>query len=111
MTAPTPSTVSLGAKGRVLIPVAVRRAAEVNEGTELVVRADGPGRIVVETRAAVQARVWAAAPTPAGLDATADIREARQQDASVSDRVHAERSVAATRDDAGDVLLAHLGLA
>ncbi len=111
MTTPTAPTVSLGAKGRVLIPVAVRRAAEVDEGTELVVRADGPGRIVVETRAAVQARVWAAAPTPAGLDTTADIREVREQDTALSDRIHAERSTATTSDDAGDVLLAHLGLA
>jgi len=104
------ATVSLGAKGRVLIPIAVRHAAELTDGAELVVRSDGPGRIVVETRDAVQARVWADAPTPTGLDTTADVRAARDEDAAVSDRQSAERSAATTDDGAGDRLLAPLGL-
>lgn len=104
------ANVSLGAKGRVLIPVAVRRAAELADGADLVVRSDGPGRIVVETRDAVRARVWADAPTPAGLDTVADVRAMRDEDVEISDRQSAARSATTAGEDAGERLLEFLGL-
>lgn len=107
------AAVSLGAKGRFVIPATVRRAAGIVDGAELVVRSDGPGRVVVETRDSVRARVWAAAPDATGVDATVDIRETRQDDAVLSDQRAAERSAAAADGgtDAGEKLLARLGLA
>ena len=52
----------LGAKGRAVIPAAVRQEAGVEVGQALIAHAEGTGRIVLETPAAVQTRVWAAAP-------------------------------------------------
>lgn len=99
---------TLGPKGRVSLPVAVRRGACIADGAELVAHVDGNGRIVIETRDAIRARVWDAAPGSAGLDATADVRT---QDGVTSDAASATRSETATDGDAGATLLAHLGLA
>jgi bifunctional DNA-binding transcriptional regulator/antitoxin component of YhaV-PrlF toxin-antitoxin module len=102
---------TLGPKGRVSLPVAVRRGACIADGAELVAHVDGNGRIVIETRDAIRARVWDAAPASAGLDATADVRAMRTQDRVTSDAASATRSETATDGDAGAALLAHLGLA
>jgi AbrB family looped-hinge helix DNA binding protein len=53
---------TIGPKGRVVLPVSVRRAAGIEEGVELVARADGEGRIVLETIDALKSRLWAAMP-------------------------------------------------
>ena len=63
--------ISVGPKGRVVLPVAVRRAAGIEEGQDLVAHADGEGRIVLETVAALNARIWAAIPASTG-DAEAE---------------------------------------
>ncbi len=77
----------VGGKGRVVVPAAVRRAAGIDQGAEVVARADGQGRMVIETVESIKARVLASAPEPSGLDVVADDSEA-----------------------AGAALLAHLGL-
>jgi hypothetical protein len=79
----------------------------------MVARAEGPGRIVLETAAAIRSRVWAAAPAPQNLDAAADARSMRDQDNAVSDANFALRLQAPDVDSAdavGERLLTELGL-
>lgn len=106
----------LGAKGRAVIPAAVRQEAGLEVGQTLVARAEGPGRIVLETPAAVQARVWAAAPDQdESADSTRDIRALRGEDTRIAEAAAQRwRSTAVAEDvvgdDPGQVLLRALGL-
>lgn len=108
------SSFHVGAKGRVVLPAALRRAAHIGEGAELVARLVGEGQLLLETKDAVRARVWSAAPQSTGLDTTADVRAMRTQDVELESRNAARREAteggAADSDDAGEALLAHLGL-
>lgn len=117
MSLPSPvvcSSFHIGLKGRVMLPAAVRRAARLVEGDEVVARPDGEGRVVIETVASIRERVWNAAPPPTGLDATADVRAQRDEDSALSqsnmkrrsDELGSEKHSA----EAGAALLAHLGL-
>lgn len=104
----------VGHKGRVMLPAAVRRAARLEEGVEVVARPDGEGRIVIESVDAVRARLWAAAPGASGLDTAVDVREMRQEDQDVV-REGALRQVAdlgseADSEAVGAALFARLGL-
>lgn len=101
--------VVLGAKGRLVLPVAVRRAARIDEGTELIARHVSDGQILLETRDAVRSRVWDAAPEPHELDTSADVRELRSDDARQA-AARQTRSAAATPDLVGAALLERLGL-
>jgi hypothetical protein len=76
----------LEAKRRAVIPAAVHREAEIELGETLIVQAKGPGRIVLETPAALQARVWAAAPSIASRRTPSDMftRSVTMTTASVS---------------------------
>lgn len=49
--------VRLGDKGRVVIPAALRAAAGLPKGADLVGRVDAEGRIVLETREAIKKRL------------------------------------------------------
>ena len=49
----------IDSKRRTVVPAEVLAAAGITEGSELIPHAEGPGRIVFETRAAMQARVRA----------------------------------------------------
>lgn len=104
----------LGAKGRVVVPTAVRREAEIELGQTLIARAEGPGRIVLETPAAVQARVWAAAPMEGEpQDSVRDVRALRDDDNRISERAARRRqgaAVADSQDDLGEALLRVLAL-
>ena len=108
------SSFHVGAKGRVVLPAAIRRAARIAEGDELVARLVGDGQLLLETKDAVRARVWGAAPQSAGLDATEDVRAMRTEDVAVEAQNAAARETAlgseADSDAAGAALLAHLGL-
>jgi bifunctional DNA-binding transcriptional regulator/antitoxin component of YhaV-PrlF toxin-antitoxin module len=111
----TPQEVSafnLGAQGRFVLPVAVHRAANLSEGAILVARAEGEGRIVVETREAITKRVWANAPRPRGLNTITDVRAMGSEDNEISQMNHTRRSRATAEkaaDEAGALLLKHLG--
>lgn len=105
----------VGAKGRAVIPVAVRRAAGVAEGQTMVAQADAPGRIVLETPEAIQARVWAGAPGQEGEDAADDLRALRDEDnrlaeAAAGRRARGTSGREAEADDLGERLLKDLGL-
>ncbi len=108
------SSFHVGLKGRVMLPAAVRRAAHLEEGDEVVARPDGEGRIVIETVASIRARVWAAAPEPTGLDVTADVRDLRNDDRQLADHNAARHSATLGSEHdsaaAGASLLSHLGL-
>ncbi len=108
----TSSAFHLGPKGRIVLPVAVRRAARIPDGAEVVARADGEGRIVVETIDAIRKRVWDGAPVPTGLDATADVRAMREEDTQIADAAAAARSQAGQSEGptVGAALLSDLGL-
>ena len=106
---------TIGPKGRSVLPVAIRRAAHFEEGTEVVAIALGEGRVLLETVEAVRQRVWAGAPDPevGRAEATADVRRMRDEDVAVSDGAAARRSAPLTSDhaeDRGAALLAKLGL-
>lgn len=104
----------LGAKGRAVIPVAVRREAEVELGQILIARAEGLGRIVLETPAAVQARVWAAAPVDGEpQDSVRDVRALRDEDNRIGEQAARLRQGAVavdSQDDLGEALLRALAL-
>ncbi len=102
----------LGPKGRVVLPAAVRRAARIQDGAELVAHAAGEGRIVVETIDAIRKRVWDGAPAPTGLDTAADVRVMREEDAKIADASATTRSQAgeSANPSIGAALLSHLDL-
>ena len=108
------SSFQLGPKGRVVLPAAVRRAAGIPDGAQVVAQAIGPGRMVIETVDAVRHRVWGASSDGAGVDSTTDVRALREEDISTADGAAQERSAAredtAESDAVGLALLAHLGL-
>lgn len=110
----TSSSFVIGQKGRVMLPAAVRRAARLEDGTEVVARPDGEGRIVIESVAAIRARLWGSAPSPTGLDAQQDVRQMRQEDQRVVEANSARQAVAPVSEQgseqAGQDLLAFLGL-
>ena len=104
----------VGVKGRVVLPAAVRRAAHLEEGAEVVARPDGEGRVVIETVASIRERIWNAAPPPIGADTAEDMRELRDADESLSaaNQARAAAELGSEQDSAaaGAALLAHLGL-
>jgi bifunctional DNA-binding transcriptional regulator/antitoxin component of YhaV-PrlF toxin-antitoxin module len=106
----------LGAKGRAVIPAAVRQEAGVEVGQALIAHAEGAGRIVLETPAAVQARVWAAAPDgDESGDSGRDVRALRAEDNRVAEAAAGRRHAApvlseGSADDTGEALLRALGL-
>lgn len=108
------ATFRVGVKGRVVLPVAVRRAAGIGADDEVVARSDGQGRLVIETVASIKARVRAAAPAPSGLDTTADVRKMRQDDGALADAAAERRSSPqgsqGDSDAVGAALIARLGL-
>jgi bifunctional DNA-binding transcriptional regulator/antitoxin component of YhaV-PrlF toxin-antitoxin module len=74
-------TLSVGEKGRVVLPAALRREAGVQVGDELVARVVGPHQILVETKEAVAARLRARFRDGGGTD---DLRRARFQGLGLS---------------------------
>jgi len=114
MTSNGASTFHLGPKGRVVLPAAVRRAAGIPDGAQVVAQAIGPGRMVIETIDAVRNRVWSASSDPDGVDSSTDVRALRSEDIATSDRAAQARSRVeedtAESDAVGLSLLAHLGL-
>lgn len=97
----------IGPKSRLVLPLALRRAAGVDVGSELVGHVDESGRIVFESAASARARVWAGAPA-AGREATALVRAARDDDVAVEAARESRR--AARADGDGTDLLGALGL-
>jgi AbrB family looped-hinge helix DNA binding protein len=47
----------VGKKGRVVIPVSIRRAAGLSEGTEIVTWVDDVGRVIIDTPSSIKARI------------------------------------------------------
>jgi bifunctional DNA-binding transcriptional regulator/antitoxin component of YhaV-PrlF toxin-antitoxin module len=80
------ATVTVGDRGLVRLPTAVRDSAGVEKGQELVAIAEGPGVIRLATREALRNEVWAAAPTGTGeLDTVAEVRTYRAADRRLTD--------------------------
>lgn len=73
---------TVGPRGRVTIPVAVQNEANIHEGDAVVIRADGPGVVIVETRQAIKDRIRAGIPSDPDqqFDAVADIRALRDNE-------------------------------
>jgi AbrB family looped-hinge helix DNA binding protein len=78
-------TVTVGAKGRVVLPAPLRHELGMEEGTELVARIDGEA-IVLEPRHAAIGRLQAL------------VRAAVPRDASLVDELLAERRAEAARE-------------
>lgn len=83
-------TLSIGEKGRIVLPAAVRQAAGLQVGDEVVVRAVAPQQIVIETREVVAARLRARFQDSSG---TAELRRTRAAD----QRAEAAQAKASTR--------------
>ena len=47
----------IGKKGRVVIPVSIREAAGLTEGSEVVASVDDSGRVIIDTPASIKARI------------------------------------------------------
>lgn len=77
--------VRVGPKGRIVVPAAIRRELRLEEGVEVVVRADH-GRIVVESRADALGRLRAV------------VREAVPPSVSLVDELLANRRTEAERE-------------
>ena len=70
--------------GRTSIPVGVRKEAGIVGESELVAHADGPGRIVIETRESIREQIWAMFPENIEVDAVTAVRQARDADRFMS---------------------------
>jgi AbrB family looped-hinge helix DNA binding protein len=55
--------VPIGPRGRVTIPVALRKAADLSEGETVILSVEGPGRLTIESVAVVIDRLRAAVPS------------------------------------------------
>ncbi|MFJ5645827.1 AbrB/MazE/SpoVT family DNA-binding domain-containing protein [Streptomyces sp. NPDC093223] len=85
-----PTRTRIGPRGRVTIPVAVQRDAGLTEGDEVIIRAAGPGVVVVETPPAVLDRIRAGMRADADSpDALTQVRALRDADAERLDRLSA----------------------
>jgi bifunctional DNA-binding transcriptional regulator/antitoxin component of YhaV-PrlF toxin-antitoxin module len=108
----TVTTTTLGERGLIRLPAAVRDEAGLEKGDEIIVIAAGPGRIVLTTRSSIQDEIWAAAPPG---DRATDMRAERDRDnLAVAGKRHRARAraEASTDDDAeriGTSLLRRLG--
>lgn len=106
-------------KRRPTLPAAFMELAGMHAGDRVVVRYDGPGRIVIETpdaaKAEIRRRVRAQVrPTPGdSVDSIEDMRAERAADSDLSDANDARRTADAVDDDAsrerGAALLALMG--
>ena len=99
-----------------MIPIAARQAAGIEEGDELVVLTDAPGRLVLMTRDAIQGEVWrAAADMRSEADAITDVRAMRREDTRITDAAEERAAVRGAQpgggiDAVGLELLRHLGV-
>jgi AbrB family looped-hinge helix DNA binding protein len=114
MVAQVPLT--MGHRGRITLPAQIRAAAGLDEGDEVVAVAEGPGRVVLTTRAAIRAELDAALASselPAA-DAAEDARAYREEDTAAADQ-HLDRAAAGAGDSdqesPGQALLRTVGLA
>ncbi|MFE6520504.1 AbrB/MazE/SpoVT family DNA-binding domain-containing protein [Streptomyces sp. NPDC057794] len=88
-----PTRTRIGPRGRVTIPVAVQRDAGLTEGDEVIIRAVGPGVVVVETPQAVLDRIRAGMRADADSpDALTEVRALRDADAERLDRLSAPQA-------------------
>jgi AbrB family looped-hinge helix DNA binding protein len=79
--ADTPTQVRLGPQGRLVVPVELRRALGLEEGTEMAIRTDGR-RLILEPRAEVLRRLRRRfAQVPDGVSLTDELAADRQDEA------------------------------
>ena len=102
-------TLRVGPKNRIVLPAALRDAAGITIGSDLVGHVDELGRLILETAASVRARVWDAAPGGEG-DSMAEVAAARSADREVALEAASSRAAAPFDEAAGGRLLAELGL-
>ena len=101
--------IKVGPKSRVVLPAGLRRAAGIEEGSELVGYVDSYGRLVLETAESARDRVWAAAPGTEG-DSTSEVRAQRMLDVTLEAAKLERRATAPRDEEAGERLLRELGL-
>jgi len=99
----------VGPKGWIVLPAALRKAAGIHEGDELVGYLDSDRRLVLETADCARTRVWAGAPDDFG-DSVREVRAQRIEDIAIEES-NIRRRASSTRDDtAGQRLLVEFGL-
>jgi AbrB family looped-hinge helix DNA binding protein len=77
---------TVGERGRLVIPAALRRALGIGPGSTLIARLEDGGRLVLEDRRAVARRLrgsWG--PMPAGRSAVEELLEERSAEAALED--------------------------
>lgn len=81
------SSLVVGQKGRVVVPVEVREKAGVHEGTELLARVNDEGQIVIDTPESVRRRIRRRAAAGASMPGSAvdDLLQDRKTDRSLLD--------------------------
>ncbi|MGH2728092.1 MAG: AbrB/MazE/SpoVT family DNA-binding domain-containing protein [Actinomycetota bacterium] len=84
--------VRVGNKGRIVLPAQLRAAISVAEGDELIARAEGRGRLVIETRTAIKERLHRqAAAARAKPGVVERLRSDRRADARLDEAKRAKR--------------------
>ena len=71
---------SVSEKGRTSFPAALRRAARLDDSEGIIAQVLGEGRVLLETREAIEARVRANASGFSSSLSTEDVRSARSED-------------------------------
>lgn len=105
-------TVTIGEKGRLVLPIAVREQVGLAPGDELIVRPIGEGQVMLETRAAVVRRLRSRF---AGGGGSAGLAEARAMDRLIEARQDESRGADTPRNREaerrrGDQILEALGV-
>ena len=102
-------TIKVGPNSRIVLPAGLRKAAGIDERSELVGYVDSYGRLVLETAESARNRVWAAAPEPEG-DSISEVRAQRMLDVTQEAAKIERRATAPRNEAAGERLLRELGL-
>jgi AbrB family looped-hinge helix DNA binding protein len=82
----TSHVLTVGERGRLVIPAELRRALGIEPGSTLIARVDDGGRLVLEDRRAVARRLrgsWG--PMPGGRSAVDELLDERRAEAALED--------------------------
>jgi AbrB family looped-hinge helix DNA binding protein len=79
--------VTVGKKGRIVIPATMRRDTGLTEGTEAIAHVDADGRLILDTPVSIKTRVRRRAAAGRSMPGTAvdQLRQERRTDRSLFD--------------------------
>jgi AbrB family looped-hinge helix DNA binding protein len=105
----TRAVITIGPKGRFVLPAKLRTALGVTEGDSLIATLKGDS-VVLETRNQIREQIWAGAPKQGHLDADASIARFQEHDCEIMMENLENRSAVHPNPEEGKKLLELLGL-